>query len=433
MMMAGPNDGSALLANRPTVQVLKGQALLDDLSKKAVKYFWDQSNPVTGLTKDRAANFKPKDDYIVASIAATGYALAAYAIGAHRHWLDRDKALQRCRKTVSWLNINGLKDHGWFYHFVDWSNGERHWNSEVSSIDTGLLLAGEIIAEQEFKDPSLTNLVNKTFDAIDWKWMITDGGKKPNEMTLSMGWDPKNGFIDARWNAYYESTFLNLIALGASPEVPGGLWASIRRTPLIHYKGQEFIVGQNIFMHEMSQVFVDFKGMRDAQGYDYWIEGRNDCRAQRLYAIDNPSHFKGVGADFWGFNAGDKPSGYGSNWVPPGSEPNDGTVSPTGAIASIIYDKDHAMEVANHIASAYPETYGIYGFSNGINPTQNWHGPDVIGIDLGMELLGIESARDGLPQKLSGSSPIYKKGLKRAGFHATDEGPIEDRPLIAHK
>jgi hypothetical protein len=424
MVMAGLEPvGSAQATS------LRGQSLLDDLSHKAVKYFWEQSNPVTGLTKDRAANFKPKDDYIVASVAATGYALSAYAIGSHRHWLDRKSALERTRMTVDWLNQHGLKEHGWFYHFVDWRNGERHWNSEASSIDTGLLLAGEIIAEQEFKDKQLTDLVHQTFANIDWQWMLTDGGKQPNQKTLSMGWHPEDGFIKARWDGQYESNFLNLIALGSSKLIPDSLWTSIRRTPVVEYGGSKFIIGGCIFMHEMSQVFLDFKDMRDGLGYDYWIEGRNDCRGQRAYAIADPKGFKGYGPNFWGLNAGDAPSGYVGNGVPEGTGGDDGTISPTGAIASIIYDRDNAVGVADHLAADYPETYGIYGFSNGVNPAKNWQGPDVIGIDLGMELLAIESARDGLPQKLSGSSPIYREGLRRAGFHKTNEGSDEDRPL----
>jgi hypothetical protein len=409
---------------------LQGQALLDDLSQKAVRFFWEQSNPDTGLTKDRAANFKKTDEYIVASVAATGYALSAYAIGAHRHWLTRQQALERSRFTVEWLNKHGQKEHGWFYHFVDWRNGERHWNSEASSIDTGLLLAGEIMAEEEFKDPKLTAMVNETFANIDWKWMLTNGGVMPNASTLSMGWHPEDGFIKARWDGQYESTFLNLIALGSSKDVPDSLWPAIRRTPVVDYpEGNKFIIGGCIFMHEMSQVFLDFKDKRDELGYDYWIEGRNDCRGQRAYAIANPKDFKGYGPNFWGLNAGDAPSGYVGNGVPAGTDGDDGTISPTGAIASIVYDKEAAIKVADHLAQDFPETYGIYGFSNGICPSQNWHGPDVIGIDLGMELLAIESARDGLPQKLSAESLIYREGLRRAGIHKTEEGPTEDRPL----
>jgi hypothetical protein len=414
MMMAGP---------------LQGQALLDDLSHKAVKFFWEQSNPKTGLTKDRAANFQPTDEYIVASVAASGYALCAYAIGAHRHWLDRKQALERSRSSIDWLNKHGLKEHGWFFHFVDWRNGERHWKSEASSIDTGLLLAGEIMAEREFNDPKLTALVNETFSNIDWKWMVTDGGAKPDSATLCMGWHPEDGFIKARWDGQYESTFLNLIALGSSKAVPDSLWPAIRRTPVVDFSGGQYIIGGCIFMHQMTQVFVNLKDQRDSLGYDYWIEGRNACRAQRAYAISDPKGFKGYGPDFWGLNAGDAPSGYVGNGVPEGTGSDDGTISPTGAIASIIYDRDNAIAVANHLAKDYPESLGIYGFSNGVNPTKNWHGPDVIGIDLGMELLAIESDRDGLPQKLSGSSPIYKLGLRRAGFRKTDEGPTEKRPL----
>lgn len=406
-----------------------GQALLDSLSQKAVRYFWEQTHPVTGLTKDRASNFEKPDKHEVASVAACGYALSAWAVGVHRGWLPKKEAVKRSTAMLAWLNKHGLKEHGWFFHFVNWKNGERVWNCESSSIDTGLLLAGAIMAEQEYNDAGFSKEFKRTMDAIDWKWMLTNGGKMPNATTLCMGWGPEHGFINARWDGLYESSFLNLIALGASKDVPDKLWKDIRRTPVKESNGRQYIIAGSgtIFIHQMSQEFVNMKGMRDNLGYDYWVEGRNNALAQRQYCIDNPKGFKGYGANFWGLNAGDAPSGYVGNGVPDG--PDDGTVSPTGAIATVMYDKEMAMEVANHLAKDFPETYGIYGFSNGINPSKDWHGPDVIGIDLGMCLLAIEDARDGLPHKLAAKSKIYQLGLKRAGFHKTEEGPLEDRPL----
>ncbi len=411
---------------------LAGQALLDDVSKRAVQFFWEQSNPVTGLAKDRASNFDLVDDHKIASVAATGYALAAYAVGAERGWLPKQKALERTRRTLLWLKTSGKKEHGWFYHFVDWSTGERMWKSEASSIDTCLMLAGAIIAEQEFKDPKISTLLKSILNDIDWKWMITDGGAKPGEVTLCMGWHPESGFINARWNEYYEDTFLFVQMLGCVPSLPAKeAWSAIKRKQL-KYHGLDLLTGGPIFMHQMSQVFLDFSGQRDMLGFDYWVEGRNACLGNRQYCIDNPKGFEGFGPNFWGLNAGDAPSGYVGNGAPreDGKAEDDGTASPTGAIASALYIPEIVKSTANHFIRHFPKSYGTYGFSNGINPTKSWIGPDVIGIDLGMVMLSIESARDHLPQRLSMGSPIYQRGMKRAGFHKTSEGPLEKRPLI---
>jgi hypothetical protein len=405
---------------------LKGQALLDDISKRAVTYFWQQSNPTTGLTKDRAANFKDADDHVVASVAATGYALSAYAIGAHRGWLPRSQAIARTRMTLHWLRTKGLKEHGWFYHFIDWRTGERVWKSEASSIDTCLLIAGAVIAQQEFHDSVVDSEFKKILAEIDWKWMLTSGGDSPDSALLCMGWHPEDGFINAHWDHYYECTFLFVQMLGLDPHLPADkAWKAVQRDPYT-YGGYPHLTGGCIFMHQMSQDFVDFRGQRDMLGYDYWVEGRNACLANRQYCIDNPKKFAGYGPNVWGLNAGDGPSGYEGN-SPNGSD--DGTISPTGAICSVLYTPDIAKSTADNLITTWPKSYGKYGFANGINPNATWIGPDVIGIDLGMVLLSIEDARDHLPQKLSLMSPIYKLGLKRAGFHKTEEGPLVKRKL----
>ena len=401
--------------------------LLDDVSQRAVKFFWEQSNPDTGLAKDRAANFSDKDDHTVASVAATGFAMSAYAIGAHRGWIPRQKALDRAVMTMEFLNTKGQKEHGWFYHFIDWRDGSRVWKTEASSVDTGLLIAGCLIAQAEFKDAKFDGEVKKMLAAIDWNWMLTDDNAMPNSATLCMGWKPETGFIKDRWGEQWEENFLFVLALGAYPQMPNSAWKVIKR-PIITFHDFTLINGGPIFLHQMSQGFIDFAGKRDSLGIDYWVEGRNACLADRQYCIDNPKKFKGYGPNIWGLNAGDSPNGYVGNGAP-GFGSDDGTVSPTGAMASAMYIPDEAAAAAAAMKEGFPNSYGRYGFSNGICPAQNWVGPDVIGIDLGMVMLSIENARDGLPHKLSMGNPIIKVGMQRAGFHKTEEGPLTSRPL----
>lgn len=402
-------------------------ALLEELSQKAVRYFWEQSNPATGLTKDRAANLKNSDEYTVASVAATGFALSAYAVGAHRGWLSRKGALDRTTHTLAWLNQYALKKNGWFYHFIDWRNGERVWNSEVSSIDTALLLSGALMAQSEFKSAAVDKEVSTLLNAIDWHWMLTNDGAKPDELTICMGWNPEHGFIEARWSQQWEEMFLYVLAYGAYPKMPQHSWDAIDRK-LLQYKGYDLLLGGPIFMHQMSQGFLDFCEKRDRLGYDYWVEGRNACLANRQYCIDNPKKWADYGPDFWGLNAGDMPDGYGGGGAP-GYGDDNGTISPTGAIAIVMYDPKVAVSTAESLAKNFPGSMGRYGFANGINPTRRWIDPDVIGIDLGMELLAIENARDGLPNKLSMANPINANGMKALGFTRTKEGDPTKRPL----
>jgi hypothetical protein len=408
---------------------LSGQALLDDLSKRAVKFFWEQSNPVTGLTKDRASNFASPDTHNVASIAATGYALAAYAIGAHRGWLDRKLAIDRTKVTLDFLLTKALKDHGWYVHFVDWSNGSRVWNSEVSSIDTSIMVAGAIVNEEEFNDKEITAKTDQIIKNIDWKWLLDDGGETPNSLLLSMGFGAEQKFIKSRWDQLSEELMLYVQGLGASPDLTYASWVSIGR-PIITYDGRQEVQGGPLFMHEMSQEFLPLYGKRDGIGFDYSVESRNAILNDRAYCIANPHHFTGYTQNIWGLNASDYPGGYTAHGGP-GWGDDDGTLTPTCAIASVQYTPEVGMASANAFMEQYPKAYGVYGFSNAINPGAKWIDPDVIGIDLGMMLLGIENARDGLPNNLSWKNAVIRKGFERAKFHSDEsEGPFDKRLLV---
>jgi len=404
---------------------LEGEALLEDLQHRAVTFFWKESNPRTGYTKDRASNVADHDEYNVASCAATGFALAAYTIGAERKWLDRKLALERTRLVLRSLLTKYPQEHGWLYHFVDWETGARMWNSESSSIDTSICLAGIIVARQYWKDPQITADADAFMKRMDWKWMMTDGGKKPMEGIFSMGWKPEEGFIESRWRGYSEEKMLYLQAYGIDPSL--NAWGfDLNERQLEIYKGIQYIHGGPLFIHQMSESFYSFSDMRDRRGYSYWVSSRNAARANRQYCIDNPKAFKAYGKDFWGLSACDGPDGYNA-FGAPGWINDDGTITPTSAVATMPFLPAESLSFAQAMRRDHPNAWGRYGFPNGYNPSRNYTDPDVIGIDLGMMLLGIENARTGMIWKLSKSFPPIKRGYDRMGFRAapgSNKGPL---------
>jgi len=408
---------------------LTGDALLMELERRAVRFFWEQSHPDTGLTKDRAANFKDSDEYTVASTAATGFALVAYPIGVQHHWLKRDEALARTRLTLRSLNTILPHEKGWGYHFIDWKTGQRVWNCEASSIDTSILLAGVIATERYWKDKEITNQANRFIKRIDWKWMMTDGGAKPDETIFCMGWRPESGFINARWTGYSEEKMLFLQGYGADKSLPNTGFDKTNREHFT-YKGIEVVSGGPLFMHQMSESFYPFSNMRDRRGYNYWVETRNATLANRQYCIDNPKGFKDYGPTFWGLSACDIPGGYEAMGAP-GWINDNGTITPTSAVASLAYTPKESLAFAEAMTRDHKNSIGRYGFSNGVNPSKDWTGPDVIGIDLGMMMCGIENAKSGFVHKLSMASPLIKSGYERAGFKnvpGSNEGPLKVSP-----
>jgi len=415
----------SLLAAASIPQTATGPALIDDLQRRAFDFFVEHSNPKTGLTKDRAANRPGGDTYTVASAASTGFALTAYVIGTERKWIDRTDAKKRTVTTLKSINDVVEGEHGWLYHFIDWETGKRVWKCEASTIDTAILLAGVFAAERYWKDKEITQLSERFWKRIDWKWALTDGGKKPNETLIGHGWKPEEGFLGGRWSAQYsEEKMLYIMGCGLSDIRTDG-WETIGRK-YENYKGIEFITGGPLFIHQMSEGFFSFKGMRDKLGVNYFVNTKNATLANRQYCIDNPKNFKGYGADFWGLSACDHPGGYNA-FGAPGWIDDNGTITPTSAVASMPFTPKESLAFAEAMRKNHPAAWGKYGFPNGYNPNQNWIGPDVIGIDLGMMMLGIEAHRTGLIHKLTMSHPAIKRGYERVGLKlapGSDSGPL---------
>jgi len=145
-------------------------------------------------------------------------------------------------------------------------------------------------------------------------------------------------------------------------------------------------------------------------------------KIHRQFCIEHAAERQTYAKGFWGLNASDGPDGYAAYGAPECYE--DGTVSPTGAIASITFTPELAFAA---VSTLYDKDllWGNYGFVNAFNIDRNWYDQDVIGIDLGMALLAIENYRSGLVWQLM-ASPIAP-GLRAAGFRRTAEG--ENRPV----
>src|SRR5690606_26176850 len=167
-------------------------AFLDDLSRAAFRYFVEAAHPVTGHVLDRRLADGSPESRRVASIAATGFGLAALAIGHARGWAPDGEIVTRVRRTLRHLHD---MEHvrGFFFHFHDWETGGRVWNCELSSIDTAILLCGALTCRGHFEDAEIRSLAERLYHRVEWPWMLNGG------QTLCMGWKPESGFLESRW------------------------------------------------------------------------------------------------------------------------------------------------------------------------------------------------------------------------------------------
>ena len=182
--------------------------LLNEIEKRAVRFFYEQADQRTGLVRDRVRT-AGIDTRRVASIAATGFGLSAMCIGDRHGYLPRGEAKRRTARTLEFLLSTANQQHGFYWHFLDMTNGQRALNSEISSIDTAWLLCGVLHARAHFADASISRMAQTIIDRVDWRWML-NGGE-----LLSHGWTPERGFLPYRWDSYSELLAMYLLANGS--------------------------------------------------------------------------------------------------------------------------------------------------------------------------------------------------------------------------
>src|ERR1700729_2813696 len=184
--------------------------LLQEMEKRNFQYFWDQAGVQTGLIRDRC-NVLKDDNSIVASIAATGFGLTALCIGTHRDFIPLSDARDRVLATLRFLWKKMPTHRGFFYHFADINTGERVWDSEVSSVDTAILLCGLLTCRRHFEEHSeISLLAYEIFNRVDWTWLSEDTSLLPH------GWTPEIGFLPYRWDNSRELMMMYLLGLGSA-------------------------------------------------------------------------------------------------------------------------------------------------------------------------------------------------------------------------
>ena len=431
--------------------------LFDDIERRTFDFFWATTNPANGMVPDRFPTPAPS------SIAAIGFALTAYVIGTDRGFITREQARERTLTTVRFFRnapqgaqprgVTGYK--GFFYHFLDMKTGLRAGRSELSTVDTALLVAGMLHAQAYFNtahpdEVEIRNAVDAIYRRIDWKWAQVRGAH------ISMGWSPEKQFIPHDWLGYNEAMLVVLLALG-SPTHPvdesaWDAWALSYRGAWGRFMGYEHLSFAPLFGHQYSHVWIDFRGIQDdamrQRGIDYFQNTRRAVYAQRAYAIANPGGWYEYGANVWGFTACDGPGtmrtfdrrgrvryflDYSARGAGRWGTVDDGTIAPTAALSSLPFAPEIVIPAAQEMHARYGAfIYSKYGFvdsfnrsfNNGdvplsdgrVDPAFGWVANDYLGIDQGPILAMIGNYRNELVWEDMRSCAPLRLGLERAGF-----------------
>jgi hypothetical protein len=428
-------------------------AFLDTLERRTFQFFWDVSDSTTGLTPDRW----PTRTF--ASIGATGFGLTAYPIGAERGYVTRRQAAERALRTLRFLlharqdtaRVGPIGYRGFFYHFLVPETGERFKDTELSTIDTALLLAGALFCQSYFDRPepseaAIRSVAESLYVRVDFAWT------QVRPPTLCLGWSPEEGPLPYDWRGYNETMLYHLLALGSPAHRPAGnVWGGYAAGyKWGTFEGQDYLGFAPLFGYQYTHIWVDFRGIQDstmrARGSDYFINSRKATLAQRAYAMRNPAGWTGYGSGLWGLTACDGPldgplelngrQREMHTYWPRGASfthvNDDGTICPSAAAGSIVFAPEIVVSTLISMRLRFGDgLFTKYGFVDALNPSLppsvrvqqgrldpklGWFDTDYLGIDQGPILAMLENYRSGLVWKYMRRSPHLVRGLRAAGF-----------------
>ncbi len=416
--------------------------MLREVQRGAFSYYLYESNRANGLVIDKTATDWP------ASIAATGLALTSYPVGVERNLVSRAEAVERVLTTLRffWHSKQGTDPdatgyNGFYYHFLDMQTGTRAWECELSTVDSALLFGGMLTCAEYFErdtpdEQEIRELAAQLFARADWHWALNGGA------TVTHGWKPESGFLPFRWEGYDEAMLLYILALG-SPSHPIPPTSYVAWTSTYEWKtiyNIEFLYAGPLFTHQLSHVWIDFRGIQDAfmceRGIDYFENSRRATRIQQEYAIRNPNGYNHYGEFCWGITASDGPGettllidgvqreffDYRARAVPFG--PDDGTIAPWAVIASLPFAPEIVLPTLSDFGRYQRQGDSNYGFKATFNPTfpdpggapNGWVSPWHFGLNEGPIVTMIENYESDLIWKLMRRCPYVVNGLRAAGF-----------------
>jgi hypothetical protein len=451
------SDGRERPAEHPETRI--DDATLDQLERRAFSYFLHEVDAHTGLVRDNTRPTSP------ASIAGSGFAFACYVVGAERGYISRANAAERVRTALQflWDAPQGGESHtahrGFFYHFVTLETGRRVWDCELSTIDTTIALAGVLTAGVYFDrdtpaERDVRALAEAIYRRVEWPWSM--GGTR----IVSLGWYPESGFSPCGWQGYAEALMLYVLGLGSPthplPAESYAAWSESYRWVRIY--GYEMLYAGPLFIHHLSQCWIDCRGIQDAfmrrHGIDYFENSRRAAYVHQEYCQRNPQRWAGYSKTCWGITASDGPGpakqawagkqrvfyGYHARGAPYG--PDDGTISPWAVVASLPFAPEIVLPTMEVLDSVYPSAKHDYGYTATFNPSfrspaatptgesilaRGWRSPAHYAINQGPVVLMIENYRSGLLWRLMRQCPYVVAGLRRAGFQGgwltTGDGP----------
>jgi hypothetical protein len=419
-------------ASRPYPR-LTDDELLETVQRQTFRYFWEGAHPVSFLARDRTfTTSDPEDDKV--TTGGTGFGVMAIIVAVERQWVTRAEALKRLGGMLDVLEIATCY-HGVYPHFMNGVTGATipFWRKDDAAdlVETSFLFQGLLCAKQYFdrdtaEERRLRGRINFLWHEVEWSWH-TQGGRK----VLYWHWSPNNGWsLDHEIRGWNECLITYVLAASAPRyDIDADTYHKGFANGRDFLNGKSYCdidlplgpaFGGPLFFTHYSFLGLDPRGLKDRYA-DYWEQNVRHVRINYQHCVRNPHGYKDYGKGCWGLTASDDPDGYAAH----APDNDNGTISPTAALASFPYAPKEAMRALRHFMKKGDRLWGRFGFVDAFNDKRNWHAGTFLAVDQGPIIVMIENYRSGLLWDLFMSIPEIQAGLRKLGFSS----PHLDAPV----
>ena len=418
---------AAKFQTKVLVPVVTDDALLDMTQRYTTRYFFDFAQPVYGLARERSNDVNGD----IITTGGTGFGIMALVAGAERKYISRDDAYKTIEKIVAFLEKTE-RFHGAWAHWYDAATGKSFSFSQYDDggdlVETAFLTQGLLTAREYFRngngdEQQLVKRITQLWETIEWSW-YTQGTD-----ALYWHWSKNYGWKMNHRITGFDETMITYVLAASSPTYPieRSVYENCYTNSNYYLNGKSYYgikldlgmeYGGPLFFTHYSFLGLNPNGLSDKYT-NYFERNRAHALIHRAYAIDNPKKHVGYAANCWGFTSSDDPIvGYTSHQ--PGTNDENGTISPTAAISSIVYTPDASIAALRYFyLEKGQKLFGKYGFYDAFNLSQV-EGQQVVhsylAIDQGPIAVMIENYRSGLLWKLFMSNPEIHTGLTKLGF-----------------
>lgn len=407
---------------------LADDALLEAVQRQTFRYFWEAAHPVSGLAYDRRSSAKGAKNAIddPVAIGGSGFGVMALIVAVARRWVTREAAVERLERMLNLL-LRARCYHGAFPHFMNGRTGDTvtfgRKDDAADLVETSLLMMGLLAARQYFdadtpREAGIRARISTLWNEVEWSW-FTQGGRD----VLYWHWSPFNGWAMNHEIRGWNECLITYVLAAASPRYAiapdvyhGGFAAGggFRNGKTWH--GIELPLGMPfggpLFFTHYSFCGLDPRSLRDRYA-DYWTQNVNHVRINRAHCLANPGEFAGYGDACWGLTASDDPWGYSAH----APDNDNGTISPTAALASVPYAPAEALTALRGFLERHGKrVWRGLGFVDAFCEGQKWYADTFLAIDQGPIIVMIENHRTGLLWDLFMAVPEVRAGLERLGF-----------------